>query len=101
MGSVPNEPDGCGEDRTWPVGSRQPNALGLYDMHGNQAEYCLDVAYRKYTEDTVTDPVNLSKEGARVLRGGKAKSKAFYIRSAYRYAYHPKVGYGFRVVMEN
>jgi formylglycine-generating enzyme required for sulfatase activity len=70
-------------------------------MHGNQAEYCLDVAYRKYTEDTVTDPVNLSKEGARVLRGGKAKSKAFYIRSAYRYAYHPKVGYGFRVVMEN
>jgi formylglycine-generating enzyme required for sulfatase activity len=70
-------------------------------MHGNEAEYCLDTAYRKYTEDTVTDPVSFSTEGARVLRGGKAKSKAFYIRSAYRYAYHPKVGYGFRIVIEN
>ena len=80
-----------------PVVSYPPNAWGLYDMHGNQAEYCLDAAYRKYTEDTVSDPVNMAKEGARVLRGGKAKSKAFYIRSAYRYAYHPKVGYGFRI----
>ena len=82
------------------VASYPPNAWGLYDMHGNEAEYCLDTAYRKYTEDTVTDPVNMPKEGARVLRGGKAKSKAFYIRSAYRYAYHPKVGYGFRIVIE-
>ena len=84
-----------------PVASYPPNAWGLHDMHGNGAEYCLDTSYRKYTEDTVTDPINFSKEGARVLRGGNAKSKAFYIRSAYRYAYHPKVGYGFRIVMEN
>jgi len=83
-----------------PVASYPPNAWGLYDMHGNQAEYCLDTAYRKYTEVTVTDPVNMQKEGARVLRGGKAKSKAFFIRSAFRYAYHPKVGYGFRIIME-
>ena len=97
---TPFNPAGAYVDKKTPVASYPPNAWGLHDMHGNGAEYCLDMAYRKYTEDAVTDPVNSSKEGARVLRGGKAKSKAFYIRSAYRYAYHPRVGYGFRVVME-
>ena len=33
-------------------------------------------------------------------RGGKAKSKAYYVRSAYRYAYAPGVGYCFRLVLE-
>lgn len=56
-------------------------------------------AYRIYTKDPATDPVNLEPNGARVLRGGKATSRAFYIRSAYRYAYAPGVGYCFRVVM--
>lgn len=98
---TPLNPTGKYIGKKTPVASYPPNAWGLYDMHGNGAEYCLDTSYRKYTEDTVTDPINFSKEGARVLRGGNAKSKAFYIRSAYRYAYHPKVGYGFRIVMEN
>ena len=78
-----------------------PNAWGLYDMHGNQAEYCQDICFRKYTGEEVTDPVNDGNDGARVLRGGKMGSKAFYIRSAYRYGYTPYVGYGFRVVMES
>ncbi len=82
------------------VASFAPNAWGLYDMHGNQAEYCQDYCYREYTEEAVTDPVGPRTGGARVLRGGKAKSKAFYIRSAYRYGYAPAVGYGFRMVME-
>jgi len=99
-GETPLNPAGTCIGKEVPVASYPPNAWGLYDMHGNQAEYCLDTAYREYTEDTVTDPVHLAKEGARVLRGGKATSKAFYARSAYRYAYHPAVGYGFRVVME-
>lgn len=98
---TPLNPTGKYIGKKTPVASYPPNAWGLYDMHGNGAEYCLDTSYRKYTEDTVTDPINFSKEGARVLRSGNAKSKAFYIRSAYRYAYHPKVGYGFRIVMEN
>ncbi|MCC6154559.1 MAG: SUMF1/EgtB/PvdO family nonheme iron enzyme [Candidatus Hydrogenedentes bacterium] len=78
-----------------------PNAWGLYDMHGNQAEYCQDICFRKYTAEEVTDPVNDGKDGARVLRGGKMGSKAFYVRSAYRYGYTPYVGYCFRVVMES
>jgi formylglycine-generating enzyme required for sulfatase activity len=102
-GQVASPLNSPGESRgkVIPVASLPPNPWGLYDMHGNQAEYCQDVAYRVYTEEPVTDPVNAAPTGARVLRGGKASSKPFYIRSAYRYAYAPEVGYGFRVVMES
>lgn len=83
--------------------SYPPNAWGLYDMHGNGAEYCLDVAYRKYTKEEVTDPCRRYGPGERgkfVLRGGNATSKAEYIRSAYRYSYLAKTGFLFRVVLE-
>jgi formylglycine-generating enzyme required for sulfatase activity len=82
------------------VATFPPNPWGLYDMHGNQAEYCQDVAFRTYTSAPVTDPVNFEGRGARILRGGKSSSKSFFLRSAYRYQYAPAVGYGFRVVME-
>jgi formylglycine-generating enzyme required for sulfatase activity len=77
-----------------------PNAWGLYDMHGNQAEYCLDNVGRAYSKVPVTDPVGPPGNGAKVLRGGKEKSKAEFVRSASRYGYAPAVGYGFRVLME-
>lgn len=78
-----------------------PNAWGLYDMHGNEAEFCLDNAFRKYTKEEVTDPLFQDPNAKRyVIRGGKAQSKAFYIRSAYRYSYTPDVGYSFRFVVE-
>ncbi|MFA6243049.1 MAG: SUMF1/EgtB/PvdO family nonheme iron enzyme [Candidatus Hydrogenedentales bacterium] len=78
-----------------------PNPWGLYDMPGNQTEYCLDVFDPKfYTAEEVTDPVNDGADGARAMRGGKHGSKAFFLRSACRMSYAPGVGYGFRVVME-
>ena len=49
------------------VGSYQPNAWGLYDMHGNECEWCLDwygtLAYG-------TDPKGASSGLKRVIRGG-------------------------------
>lgn len=98
---TPFNPAGDYRAKITPALMFTPNAWGLYDMHGNQAEYCQDICFRKYTTEEVTDPVNDGKDGARVLRGGKMGSKAFYIRSAYRYGYTPYVGYGFRVVMES
>jgi formylglycine-generating enzyme required for sulfatase activity/pectate lyase len=97
--ATPYNPAGGFRGKKAPARSCPANAWGLYDMHGNEAEYCLDSCFREYTKDEVTDPVHL-EGGAKVLRGGKAKSKAFFIRSAYRYGYAPAVGYAFRLVME-
>lgn len=81
------------------VASFPPNAWGLFDMHGNQAEYCFDNVGRTYTTEPVTDPMGPEGEGAKVLRGGRARSKAEFIRSAARYGYAPAIGYGFRIVL--
>jgi formylglycine-generating enzyme required for sulfatase activity len=98
--STPFNPVGVFRGKTTPARSFPPNPWGLYDMHGNEAEYCQDHCFRKYTLEEVTDPVGPDTGGAYVLRGGKSTSKAFYLRSAFRYGYTPYVGYGFRAVME-
>ena len=56
--------------QTHDVGKKKPNAWGLYDMHGNIAEWCLDV-WEKYSEGHQTDPVITDTgDKYRVLRGG-------------------------------
>lgn len=93
-------PAGVFRGKEMPVKTFPANPWGLFDMPGNQGEYCQDFAYRKYTAEEVTDPIGTTDQEGRVLRGGKAGSKAWYVRSASRYAYAPQIGYGFRVVME-
>jgi formylglycine-generating enzyme required for sulfatase activity len=71
---------GC---RTHPVASKRPNAWGLYDMHGNVAEWCQDF-FGEYPSGKVTDPIGPSTGFERVYRGGSWGSDAVRTRSAYR-----------------
>ena len=53
------------------VGSYAPNAWGLYDMHGNVNEWCLDRYQDWHGEPpSETDPVGASSGSSRILRGG-------------------------------
>ncbi len=99
-----HEPDGkggCLEGHTV-VGSYRPNAWGLYDMHGNVWEWCLDWNPNgKFTVD-VTDPKGSSSGSNRALRGGAWTHRALSCTSSYRIGKDPsdeKIngGIGFRL----
>ena len=71
------------------VGTRQPNVWGLYDVHGNLWEWCLN----RYS----------SGNSYRALRGGAYKYDASSCAFAYRYSCDPSKsfasygGFGFRL----
>ena len=65
------------------VGSYLPNAWGLYDMHGNVFEWCLDW-YDEFSTDAVSDPVGPPSGTYRICRGGSWFRGASYCRSASR-----------------
>jgi formylglycine-generating enzyme required for sulfatase activity len=71
--------------KTHLVGQKRPNPWGLFDMHGNVAEWCQDVydpAYYKTSPEK--DPCGAGEGDQYVLRGGSWKSTADALRSAYR-----------------
>jgi len=80
---------GTSTGATHSVGLKAPNAWGLYDLHGNVAELCLDwYAYTDFGASSGLDPKGSSNSlfggGLRVRRGGAYNSTDVKCRSAYR-----------------
>jgi formylglycine-generating enzyme required for sulfatase activity len=115
------EPKGKYRKETTPVGQFPSNDFGLYDMHGNVWEWCLDPWHESYQDKTRTDSEVwdeeqseeqylldknnviqlLSDKRTRVLRGGSWNYNPRFCRSAIRYWNHPdnrNFNDGFRVV---
>jgi eukaryotic-like serine/threonine-protein kinase len=89
--------------KTHTVGSKRPNAFGLYDMSGNVYEWCLD----RFHGDYVGAPADGSAwesggdQEVRVTRGGSWFNDPVYAHSASRHridVFFNNVGTGFRVV---
>ena len=86
-----------------------PNAWGLYDMHGNAAEWVADMYDENYyAESPAKDPTGKTQRGKYVVRGGGFDDPAENCRSAYRLGRYPELAkdfessmhaVGFRVVL--
>jgi len=83
-----------------PVGQKVPNALGLYDMSGNIAQWCWD-SYEPYATSKQIDPQGPPTGGYHICRGGGWSSDMQGVRVAKRDRYSPSARnslIGFRIV---
>ncbi|MDP8222788.1 MAG: formylglycine-generating enzyme family protein [Candidatus Lernaella stagnicola] len=76
--------------KTHPVGQKQPNAYGLYDMLGNVYEWCEDWFDEKwYSRMPEHNPINTQNKLGRVLRGGSWFTGPQHVRASYRGGHRP------------
>jgi eukaryotic-like serine/threonine-protein kinase len=99
-------PTGENRERATPVGSFPPNQFGLYDMHGNVWEWCLDEYRPSYQnapfDGSVWTTSDAPRDPKRVMRGGAWDYVARGCRSAVRGSLAPRsrvAGCGLRVVL--
>jgi formylglycine-generating enzyme required for sulfatase activity len=85
---------------THPVGTKKPNALGLYDMSGNVSEWTFDKYGRDYYKKSPRkNPKGPAGGKTFVVRGGSKDSPLRQIRTTYRlreFPYHRYDYFGFR-----
>lgn len=89
-------------DKTHPVGQKDPNELGLYDMSGNVFEWCSD-RFRAYDSNAASDQSGSPLDLQYVVRGGGVKSSATRCRVSYRMGAvkaSQDMRLGFRIVLE-
>jgi formylglycine-generating enzyme required for sulfatase activity len=71
--------------KTHAIAQKKPNPWGIFDMHGNVAEWCQDIyGASYYSSSPEKSPRGPDDGGEFVLRGGSWKSPADALRSAFR-----------------
>jgi formylglycine-generating enzyme required for sulfatase activity len=84
-------------ERTWPVGQKRPNDLGLFDMHGNAWTWCQESGrhYPSGTHETPArdeeHPNEVADLFGRVMRGGSFYVQPTSVRAASRHIVRPPI----------
>ncbi len=93
--------NGNSGNKIHPIGMKQANELGVYDMSGNVNEWCQDW-YGSYVSSSQTNPLGANSGSFRVCRGGSWYFGTVNCRSSFRSRGNPDTRsryLGFRLVL--